>query len=149
MKPIAMICFAEKAMKIYENCCLPVCKANGINQTAFDVIMFLFNNPEYNTARDICEIRGIRSGIASVAVENLAQNGYLERKRDTEDRRIQRLILTEKARKVTEEGRAAQKEFFDILCSGISREEMQMYEIITGKMAANVMESSPKRRGEE
>ena len=139
MKPLSMICFTEKAMKVYENCCNPVCRENGINQTAFDVIMFLFNNPEYNTARDICEIRGIRSGIASVAVENLAQNGYLERKTDASDRRKQRLILTEKAEKVAEAGRIAQRKFFDLLCSGISQEEMQVYERITEKMAANIM----------
>lgn len=54
------------------------------------------NNPEYNTARDLCRLRGIKSGIVSVAVENLIEAGYLTRRVDVADRRIQRLEVTKK-----------------------------------------------------
>ena len=146
MKPITMICFAEKAMKIYEDCCLPVCRAHGMNQTAFDVMMFLYNNPEYNTARNICEIRGLKSGIASVAIEYLAKNGYLERTADSHDRRKQRLLLTGKAVEAAQDGREAQKRFYEILSSGISPDEMRLYEEIMERMAVNVMETAVKRK---
>lgn len=68
----------------------------GINQTCFDILLFFANNPKHNTARDICEVRGIKSGIASVSVEILIENGFLVRKDDESDRRRRRLILTEK-----------------------------------------------------
>lgn len=76
MNPIDLIFISTKTMKAYEAFCQPVCKKFQLNQTSFDVLMFLANNPKYNTARDICEIRGIRTGIASVAVDFLVSNGY-------------------------------------------------------------------------
>ena len=75
MNPIDLIFISTKTMKAYEAFCQPVCKKFQLNQTSFDVLMFLANNPKYNTARDICEIRGIRTGIASVAVDFLVSNG--------------------------------------------------------------------------
>ena len=44
--------------------------------------------------RDICRIRGIKSGIASVTVEQLIGRGYLTRETDGKDRRMQRLYST-------------------------------------------------------
>ena len=38
-------------------------------QTAFDILMFLANNPEYKTARDIVEIRKIKANLVSVNVD--------------------------------------------------------------------------------
>ncbi|MFR7900113.1 MAG: MarR family winged helix-turn-helix transcriptional regulator [Ruminococcus sp.] len=95
-------------MKAYETFFEPVCKKFQLNQTSFDVLMFLANNPKYNTARDICEIRGIRTGIASVAVDFLVSNGYLLRQPDDIDRRIWRLLITEKSAPIIQEGRAVQ-----------------------------------------
>ena len=37
--------------------------------------MFLYNNPEYKTARDIVEIRNIKANLVSVNVEKLVQDG--------------------------------------------------------------------------
>ena len=105
MNPIDFISISTKAMKAYETFCQPVCKKYQLSQTSFDVLMFLANNPEYNTARDICEIRGIRTGIASVAVDLLVKSGYIQRQPDASDRRITRLILTEKSEEIVQSGR--------------------------------------------
>ena len=74
--------FKQQMMKAYEAVCQPVCKRYQLNQTCLDVILFLANNPEYNTAKDLWEIRGIRSGNASVAIETLVRRGYLKREAD-------------------------------------------------------------------
>lgn len=85
----------------------PVCKTYGLSPTAFDVMMFLANNPECNTARDICRIRGIKSGIASVTVEQLIGRGYLTRETDGKDRRMQRLYSTAEATPLVQAGQEA------------------------------------------
>lgn len=97
MRPLDFVSLSSKMMKAYEAVCQPVCKRYQLNQTCLDVILFLANNPEYNTAKDLWEIRGIRSGNASVAIETLVRRGYLKREADAQDRRLQRLILTERA----------------------------------------------------
>ena len=62
MRPLDFISLSSKMMKAYEAACQPVCKKYQLNQTCQDVILFLANNPEYNTAKDLWKIRGIRSG---------------------------------------------------------------------------------------
>ena len=48
--------FAEKISRTYSDECRPLCHELKLPQTAFDILMFLANNPEYKTARDIVEI---------------------------------------------------------------------------------------------
>lgn len=139
MNPIDFISVSTKAMKAYESFCLPLCKKYQISQTSFDVLMFLANNPKYNTARDICEIRGIRTGIASVAVDFLVKNGYLNREADPDDRRIWRLHLTEKSNEIVREGKLIQLKFGQKLTDGISEEELSTYMTIAQKFKENIL----------
>ena len=67
----------HNSLELYENLCQPVCRECGIAQTALDILMFLANNPEYYTARDICRVRGIKANLVSFHVEKLVQEGYL------------------------------------------------------------------------
>ena len=107
--------------------------------------MFLANNPEYNTARDICEIRGIRTGIASVAVDQLVKSGYIQRQPDASDRRITRLILTEKSEEIVQSGRLSQREFGMQMTAGISKEEMDAYMKTAQKFRANILNMKQTR----
>ena len=71
------------AAKAYSETCKPLCHELNIPQTAFDILLFLANNPEYKTARDIVEIRKIKANLVSVNVDKLVNEGYLERKSDS------------------------------------------------------------------
>ena len=145
MNPIDFISISTKAMKAYETFCQPVCKKYQLTQTSFDVLMFLANNPEYNTARDICEIRGIRTGIASVAIDLLVKSGYIQRQPDASDRRITRLILTEKSEEIVQSGRLSQREFGMQMTAGISKEEMDAYMKTAQKFRANILNMKQTR----
>ena len=139
MNPIDLIFISTKTMKAYEAFCQPVCKKFQLNQTSFDVLMFLANNPKYNTARDICEIRGIRSGMASVAVDFLVKNGYLIRQADPDDRRIWRLLITEKSTEIILTGKQIQQEFGHQLTEGISEKDLKVYMEIAEKFKENIL----------
>ncbi len=145
MNPIDFISISTKAMKAYETFCQPVCKKYQLSQTSFDVLMFLANNPECNTARDICEIRGIRTGIASVAIDLLVKSGYIQRQPDASDRRITRLILTEKSEEIVQSGRLSQREFGMQMTAGISKEEMDAYMKTAQKFRANILNMKQTR----
>lgn len=138
MTAIKMIAVGKKLANIYSELSQPLCKKYGINQSCFDVLMFCANNPENNTARDICAVRGIKSGIASVAVETLIQKGYLVRTNDHSDRRIHRLVPTESAQNIISDGREMQEKFILTLKSGISREEEEIFERVNEKILANI-----------
>lgn len=72
--------------------------------------MFLANNPEYDTARDICRVRGIKANLVSFHVEKLVQEEYLQREPVPGDRRQVKLLLTEKSQTVVEQGRCGAAE---------------------------------------
>lgn len=134
------LAFLKKSETVYQKFCQNVVRQWNLNDTAFQVIMFLANNPRFNTARDLCRMRGIKTGIASVAVEQLIQTGYLERKTDPGDRRIQRLYVTDKASELVRQGREAQKEFAGAIASALTPEEMEAYYRLTDKMMAKIDE---------
>ena len=69
----------RKIALAYSEVCKPLCKELGLPQTAFDILMFLGNNPAYKTASEIVEIRRLKANLVSVNVEKLVQEGYLTR----------------------------------------------------------------------
>ena len=42
--------FSRKLSLAYESMCKPLCHELKLPQTAFDILMFLANNPEFKTA---------------------------------------------------------------------------------------------------
>ena len=83
---------ARNILQAYSARCKPLCKEIGMPQTAFDILMFLANNPEFDTARDIVETRYIKANLVSVNVESLVREGYLKREKSPGDRRKVRLV---------------------------------------------------------
>lgn len=71
--------FSIKTAQAYNAVCKPLCQELGLSQTALDILLFLANNPDYKTARDIVEVRHIKANLVSMNVDKLVQEGYLER----------------------------------------------------------------------
>ena len=63
-----------------------------MGKVAFDILLFLVNNPEYKTASDIVEYHGIKANLVSVNVDKLVRDGYLQKKNVKSDRRNTMLI---------------------------------------------------------
>ena len=45
--------------RAYDAALKPVAEAHGLTRNEVDVLLFLANNPGYDTARDIVELRGL------------------------------------------------------------------------------------------
>lgn len=114
---------ANKMTQAYHIMLAPLCKETGLPPLALDILLFLANDPEHNTAKDICRMRGHKSGIVSVHVERLVNDGLLERQEMPGDRRQTRLVCTEKAQDIITRGRDIQWQFGLRLMEGISKED--------------------------
>ncbi|MCI8694899.1 MAG: MarR family transcriptional regulator [Lachnospiraceae bacterium] len=106
------IAFARNFYQAYCIRCKSLCRELRMPQTAFDILMFLANNPDYNTAKDIVELRGLKANLVSVNVERLVREGYLERNDFPGDRRKTVLACTPKAQPIIRRGEELQEEFF-------------------------------------
>lgn len=107
--------FPNKMAHAYSVMCKPLCQEMKLPQTAFDILMFLSNNPQYKTARDIVEVRKIKANLVSINVDKLVKEGYLERREVAGDRRKTELVCTSQADSIVEKGRLVQKTFKDAL----------------------------------
>ena len=74
--------FGRKTSAAYAALCKPLCQKLHLPQTAFDILMFLANNPGYQTASDVVEMRKLKANLVSVNVDRLVQEGYLVREAD-------------------------------------------------------------------
>lgn len=117
----------KKFMAAYKAAQKKVCKAWNVPEVSLDILLFLANNPEYTTARDIVEVRSIKANLVSQHVERMVREGYLCRKEVQGDRRKRDLSLTEKAVPIIEAGRRMQTDFFETLFHGISEEEKRAF----------------------
>ena len=97
--------FPKKLLEVYNDACRPLCKKLNLPQTAFDILMFLGNNPQYQTARDIVKVRNIKANLVSINVEKLVQEGYLIRQEVKGDRRKTRLICTKETQDIIKKDR--------------------------------------------
>lgn len=138
MDRIKSIKFAHDLIETYGARCKPLCKEIQMPQTAFDILMFLANNPDCNTARDIVEIRGVKANLVSMNVEKLVREGFLERIPDAKDRRKNILIYTENAKPVIEKGRQLQIDFFGSLFNGINEESFRQFYGVLEKIRTNL-----------
>ena len=115
--------FANKTGLVYSAVCKPLCQKLHLPQTAFDILMFLANNPNYTTARDIVEVRHIKANLVSVNVD---------------DRRKTELACTEKAQSIIEQGRRMQDDFIRRLMAGLEEEKLEIFFEVIDTMNENL-----------
>ncbi len=128
----------KKFMAAYKAAQKKVCKAWNVPEVSMDILLFLANNPEYTTARDIVEVRSIKANLVSQHVDRMVREGYLCRKEVQGDRRKRDLSLTEKAMPIIEAGRRMQTNFFETLFHGISEGEKRAFFETMDTMSRNM-----------
>lgn len=110
----------------------------GLSQPEIDVLLFVANQPRYNTARDIAARRGLAKSNISTAVESLRRKELLLVCEDDKNRRVRRLFPTPQAAPVIEELRACQAAFFRDLFDGFAPEELQTLNRLLQRAAENL-----------
>ena len=109
---------------LYEQTTLPVCQKYELTRMEFTVLMFLANNPQFDTAAQIVKYRRLTKSHVSLAVRALLERKLLIGVDGVEDRRTIHLSLTEDAQEIVDDGREMQKKFYDAVFSGFSMEEL-------------------------
>lgn len=118
---------ARQLLEGYTAAMQPLCRREGLAPNGVDILLFLANNPGLDTARDVCTYRGLKPGIVSFHVEKLVQEGYLLRQPAPGDRRKCRLVCTEKAGPVVQQGRALQETFFRRMTAGLDPQDLAAF----------------------
>lgn len=123
----SQIAFLNKYGRAYVTYCKSICREYDINQTEFDILMFFGNNPEYDCAKDIVDVRKIKANLVSINVDKLVNDGYLERKLMLNDRRKYRLVLTKQGKALVKKGKEVQDSFFELLFDSVSAKDRKAF----------------------
>lgn len=91
-----------------------VCEKYQLRQLEYDILMFIYNNPAYNTAADIVRIRKSTKSHVSTSLKVLEDRGFIERRVDKDNKKHVTIHLLQLANEVIEDGIWAQKEFAKI-----------------------------------
>ena len=134
----AMFANAARFSDAYHAALSPLCAETGLPPAAADILLFLANNPEFKTARDIVEVRKIKANLVSVNVDKLVNEGYLERKSVEGDRRKVNLICTEKSKEIIQEGQKLQQSFVEKLFEGMDEDTRKALQKGMAHMEANI-----------
>lgn len=123
---------------LYEKSVMPVCKTYGLTYMEFTVLMFLHNNPKYDTAAQLVKIRRLSKSHVSVSVKGLQEKGLVKGVYYPGNQKTLHLLLTEAANLIVEAGLRAQREFGAMLVRGFSPEEVEQLQYLTDKLHENM-----------
>lgn len=127
-----------RARKGYSRVMDPICSQWDLTRNELDVILFLYNNPEFDRASDVATRRGMAKSHVSLSVNTLESKGLLRRRADPEDRRAVHLELIGDAAHIAEQGRRAQTDFFTKIYSGLTCDEITTWSRVAEKVCKNI-----------
>lgn len=117
-----------------------VCDRYGLTQMEYDILMFLHNNPQHNTAAEIVKVRKSTKSHVSISLKNLENKGLVERIQSETNKKHIEIVLLDKAELIVEAGINAQKEFAQDVLSGLTEEEKRMCINVFNKICNNAEE---------
>lgn len=124
----------------YEMLTRKVCEKYQLTQMEYDILIFLHNNPQHNTAAEIVKIRKSTKSHVSSSLKNLENRGLVERIQSVDNKKHIEIVLLEKAVPIIEDGITVQKEFAKTLLQGLTDEEKRICIEVFNKVCENADE---------
>ena len=117
-----------------------------LTQNEVEVLIFLYNNHELNTSKDIVKYRWTSKSLVCKSVRSLLDNEYLDPAADYDDGRVMRLIMPEKTREIAKDLAEKEKEFYDLVFAGITDKEMAAIRGFAERLDVNLNEFLKKTK---
>lgn len=126
--------------KLYEKKYEAIMKQYDLRKIEIEILNFISNCGEHDTARDIANLQYISKAHISNSIEDLTKKKLITVIEDCQDRRYIHLSLSEKAKPIMEEIEAIRTEIFRILFDGVTEEEREVIIRISKKIVNNIGE---------
>lgn len=140
MLPKNLLSIQPSLRALYSICMEPVCQRHGVTRTELDILLFLANNPQFDTAAEISSVRLLAKSHVSTSLKSLEQHGYLVKYVKEDDKRLVHLKLAAQADKVVAEGQAHQMAMLRIITAGLDAADQERLRAYTMTMERNIKE---------
>ncbi len=109
-----------------------------------NILRFLSHEGDGISQEEISERLDLDDTTVARAVQKLEEKGYVEKCRDENDKRVNRIYLTKKSKKLKQSIEDAKDDLTNILLNGISDDEFQACISVLGKMYENLKRESAR-----
>lgn len=146
MQDIETLMFANmsKFKRLNENRLNMIMKKYDLRKIDVEIIIYLANCGERNTARDIAAMEMFTKGHISQSVKRMHGEGYIDIIHDDKDLRVQHLMLTDNSKEILEEMLEERREIEKLVFEGVTDKEMDILKNIFNKMCDNIMREMNK-----
>ena len=107
----------------YEILAKDVCDRYQLTQMEYDILMFLHDNPQHNTAADIVKVRKSTKSHVSTSLKRLESRGLIKRIQSISNKKHIEIVLLSEAEQIIDAGIEVQKQFAKNVLSGLTEEE--------------------------
>ena len=128
----------QQFKKLYEKKCHQISEKYDITKLEIEILLFFQNNKQYDTAKDIVDLKFFTKSHVSQGIASLINNGFLISEPDHLDRRCVHLRISDDAKKVIKEANEMRMHLQGVLYEGISFEEKRIMAGVAKKIANNI-----------
>lgn len=128
----------------YEMLTASTCDKYNLKKMEYDILMFLYHNPEYNTVADI-RIRKSTKSHVSTALKVLEERGYITKKTSSNNKKLIELFLEDSANEIVKEGLTVQNQFAYDMLQGLTEDEIKVCRKVFEKICRNAEECIQKK----
>lgn len=127
----------------------PVIEKYGLTHMEFTVLMFLANNPQFDTASDVVKYRHLTKSHVSMSVRTLEDKGLLKGSYHKPNRRTIHLTVLPCADAIVADGREAQRSFVKIMFSDFSESEYDQFVSFLHRIDENITNHVKTAQGKQ
>lgn len=126
--------------KLYEKKYEGIMKKYGLRKIEIEILNFISNWGDHDTARDIANYQYISKAHISNSIDDLTHKKHITVIEDRQDRRYTHLRLTETAQPIINEIETIRNEIFEIVFNDVTEDEEKVLLQISKKITQNISE---------
>lgn len=124
----------SKVRRYYANKLQSKFSNDGLSMNEISILILLSNNKTINTSRELTYLSGVSKGLVSRSVDGLLKKGLIICIADKNDKRVQRIELTEKSQELIERIKIETAKINEQILCDISQDEIIQMENTISKI---------------
>ena len=124
--------------KLYEKVVSEVCKKYEITYMEFNIIMFLHNNPKFDTATEIIKYRHLAKSHVSTSIKSCSEKKLLTTQFLNDDKKTIHLKLTNEGEIIAKDGLKYQKRYIKMLTENFTDDEVNLLQDFLIRVDENI-----------
>jgi MarR family transcriptional regulator for hemolysin len=124
--------------KLYEKYMQEICDKHNMSKMELDILLFLYHNPQFDTAKDMVEYRFLTKSHVSTALDHLKERRLISTNKGEKDRRKVHLKILPAAYPIIEDAIDRQEMLKALLSENFTETEKETIDALLNKFLRNV-----------